>query len=700
MIEKPVSAPPPGADELGLGRGMLLFAPIVLLGHVVGASLRYPEIGSAVVFPPYALLTAALLLAPRRDWGWYVAVDFGAHLVASWPRWPAGWILVAGVANVARSFAAVVALRWSFKGLPRIDSVRGLAWFALAAVLVAPAAGASIGAFNPIIYGRATSYERTWTEWFTSSALTGLTILPACLLGGAFVSRWRPPRLSRARLLEVAAIAASLTLSGAVAFLVPAGSRWELALRLYAPLPVLIWTALRLPAGAVCLGLTAITFGAIWSADRETGLFSAATPDQNVMVLQLFVILTAVPVLCIAAVSGARRGVIELHRALLASLQDHVAVLDAAGAVVEANGSWQRFAESPTSAPLHRVGINGSYVDACRASAERGDVVAARALIGVVRVLSREATRVEMEYDDYTSGHRRYALSVEALERGDGGAVVTRADVTARYRTQIQMEEQRRELSHLARVTALGQLSGALAHELNQPLTSISNNAEAARYLLKRHPVDVPEIDAALGDILTQDQRAAQVIRRLRALLERGETHALPLDAAELVSDVLELAHAELITRGVSATAVVGHNLPPVLADRVQVQQVLLNLILNACEAMQSDIKQSRRLSLVVATDVSNHVRFSVRDSGTGIPASLTDHLFEPFVTTKKEGLGLGLSISRTIVAAHGGRIWAENNADGGATLHCVFPSVKVRDDDRRSRSGEPPRAVNLAVSA
>jgi two-component system, LuxR family, sensor kinase FixL len=120
----------------------------------------------------------------------------------------------------------------------------------------------------------------------------------------------------------------------------------------------------------------------------------------------------------------------------------------------------------------------------------------------------------------------------------------------------------------------------------------------------------------------------------------------------------------------------------------------LLNLILNACEAMQSGVKQARRLSLVVATDVSNHVRFSVRDSGTGIPAALSDHLFEPFVTTKSEGLGLGLSISRTIVAAHGGRIWAENNADGGATLHCVFPSVKAR-------TGEHPRApVNLAASA
>ena len=280
--------------------------------------------------------------------------------------------------------------------------------------------------------------------------------------------------------------------------------------------------ALRFGTGAVSLGLTAITFGAIWSADRETGLFSAATPDENVLVLQLFVAVTAVPVLCIAAVSAARRGVVQLHGALLASLHDHVAILDAAGRVVEVNESWRRFADSSATAAFQRVGVGGNYLDACRVSAERGDPIAPRALAGVARVLNREVTRVEMEYDDHLNGRRRYALSIEALERGDGGAVVTRADVTARHQAQLQIEEQRRELSHLARVTALGQLSGALAHELNQPLTSICSNAEAARHLLKRHPPSTfREIDAVLGDILAQDQRAAQVIRRLRALLLR-----------------------------------------------------------------------------------------------------------------------------------------------------------------------------------
>jgi signal transduction histidine kinase len=420
-----------------------------------------------------------------------------------------------------------------------------------------------------------------------------------------------------------------------------------------------------------------VTFATIWGADRGTGLFLGASPDENVLVLQLFVVITTLPVLCIAGVSGARHGMLRLHRALLASLHDHVAIIDARGVVLEVNESWRRFAESHWTTPFHQTAVGDDFVGACRTSAERGDSAAADTLAGVTRVLNREVGRFEMEYDDdHSRPHGRYALSIEALEHAEGGAVVTRADITARRQAQMELEEQRLELSHLARVGALGQLSGAFAHELNQPLASISNNAEAARLLLRRKPADLSEIDEILRDILAADQRAARVIRRLQALLKRGETRLQPIDAAELVNDVLELASAELITRRITASAVIAPELPLVLADRVQLQQVLLNFILNACEAMRFTPVAERRVSLTLSTEASGNLRFSVRDCGTGIAPALIDHLFEPFVTTKAEGLGLGLSISRTIVAAHGGRLWAENNADRGATVHCLLPAA------------------------
>jgi C4-dicarboxylate-specific signal transduction histidine kinase len=230
-----------------------------------------------------------------------------------------------------------------------------------------------------------------------------------------------------------------------------------------------------------------------------------------------------------------------------------------------------------------------------------------------------------MEYDEVRRDQReRFALRVEALEHPDGGAIVRHVDVTARHQARIEIEEQRRQLSHLARVASLGLLSGALAHELNQPLASIGSNAEAARILLKRRTADMQGLDDILRDIITENYRAAEVIHRLRALLRRGETRLQPLNTTELISEVLELAHAELITRRVTVTSVVDPNLPAVLGDRVQLQQVLLNLILNACEAMRATPLRERRL-WVVASVVGTSTQISIRDSGTAIPAALID---------------------------------------------------------------------------
>jgi signal transduction histidine kinase len=659
-----------------LAQALLLFAPISLLCNGVGTLLQYPEIGSAVLFPPYAALTAALLVSAPRNWVWFILVDAVAHLVTHWPRWDLSWVLLADVANVARALTAAVLLRWLLPDPPRLDSIRSLGLFVIGAVLTAPAIGATLGAANVVLHGASATYWSPWRAWFMSNALTGLTILPAFVLA-AGSTKWGRRRVDRWRAVEVLLLAGALGVTSAIAFLVPSVDRWHPALFLYAPLPVLIWAALRFGTGGTSLALTAVTFAAIWAADRGTGPFLVASPDGNVLLLQLFVLLTALPVLCIAAVSSARRGVVHLHHALLASLQDHVAILDRHGIVLGVNASWRRCADTSQVAMFHRTRVGDDYVGACRTSAEQGDTTAARVLAGITSVLGREHRRFEMEYEDSGKGSRQwYALGIDALERPGGGAIVTLANVTARRQALIEIEEQRFQLSHLARVAALGQLSGALAHELNQPLASICSNAQAARHLLNRRPADLGEVDAILQDIVSQDQRAAQVIRRLRALLKRGETRLQSVDMTELVNEALELAHGELIARAVTATAVIPPDVPPVSGDRVQLQQVLLNLILNACEAMDTTAPPDRRLFLMVGSDARNNVQLSIRDCGPGIPSALIDHLFEPFVTTKPEGLGLGLSISRTIVAAHGGRMWAENNAGGGATVHCLLASV------------------------
>jgi C4-dicarboxylate-specific signal transduction histidine kinase len=529
-----------------------------------------------------------------------------------------------------------------------------------------------------IVHVASQSYWPVWSAWFLSNALTGLTMLPAFISGFAYAIGACHVHVSRQRLIEAALLGLSLCTTCAFAFLGLFG-RQTFALPLYAPLPVLIWAALRFGAAGASVALTAVTFSAIWSVDRGTGPFLSVSPDANVLVLQIFVLFTAVAMLCLAASATALETVAQLHKALLASLQDHVAILDGNGVVLEVNDSWRRFAETSDVPFFHGVRAGDNYLAACQSSADYGNVTAAGLLAGVSSVLSRNRRRFEIEYEhDHDSRRDAYTMIVEALERADGGAVVIRSNVTTRRQAQMEIEEQRRQLSHLARVAVLGQLSGAFAHELNQPLTAILSNAEAAREVLRRRPDAQHHVAGMLDDIVAADRRASAVIHRLRALLKRGDRRIQVIDTKGLIEEVLELSHTELITRRIEVTSTVGPILPALWGDRVQLQQVLLNLILNGCEAMIATAESDRRLVLTAETDGPHSVHFAVRDSGTGIDHELMDRLFEPFVTTKPDGLGLGLSISRTIVAAHGGRLWASNNPDRGATMHCVLPVTEA----------------------
>ncbi|MGH7616071.1 MAG: MASE1 domain-containing protein [Gemmatimonadaceae bacterium] len=670
---------------LPLVPGLLVFIPLALAGNEMGTLLRYPELGAAVLFAPYAITTAALVASRRRDWIWYLLASIACHMVASVTQWPLTWIALADLANTARAVVAAVLLRRFLGPQLRLDTIARLLVFVVSAAVIAPAVGATIGAVNVVWHGRSATYWAPWSAWFLSNSLTALTMLPLFLVAVSGGATWRRPRLVASRSAEAMLLVSALLIVCDIAFFSNSAGGWNRNFPLYGPLPLLIWTALRFGTGGASLALATVAVAAIWGVDRGTVPFFATSVDANVLNVQLLLMLTSLPVLCIAVVASARQNAVQLYRALLASLQDHVALLDARGVVLEVNESWRRYAEIPSPCPFERVRTGDNFIDSCRdavAELERtrapgAPPTAERACIGVGDVLSGRQRIFEMEYEqDHDGRHEWYTMRAEALERRDGGAVVTRANITARHRAQVEIEEQRRELSHLARVAVLGQLSGALAHELRQPLSSILSNAEAARHLLRHQSPDVDELGAILQDIATEDRRAAQVIDGLRALLKRGETHMQAVDTGDLVREVLQLANAELITRRVIASAVVDENLPALLADRVQVQQVLLNLILNATEAMSTVAIGERTLLLTARATSTGDVQFSVRDGGDGIPLALIDRLFEPFVTTKSEGLGLGLSIARAIVAAHGGRIWAENNATRGATVHCLFATA------------------------
>ena len=251
-------------------------------------------------------------------------------------------------------------------------------------------------------------------------------------------------------------------------------------------------------------------------------------------------------------------------------------------------------------------------------------------------------------------------------------------DVTWRKQAELEAACHRNEMAHLSRVAMLGELSGSLAHELSQPLAAILSNAQAAQQFLKEDVFDVNELRHVLAEIVAEDKRAGEVIRHVRLLFRKGEVgrHFGDLDINEVVQDVLKLMRNDLANEGVTVQTELAENLPAVQGDRVQLQQVLLNLVLNGCEAM-IDRDPSQRQLLITSGMENSAVHVSVRDRGGSIPEETMERVFEPFFTTKADGMGLGLSVCRTIIEAHQGNICARNNTEGGATFHFSIPCTQ-----------------------
>jgi PAS domain S-box-containing protein len=261
---------------------------------------------------------------------------------------------------------------------------------------------------------------------------------------------------------------------------------------------------------------------------------------------------------------------------------------------------------------------------------------------------------------------------------GDGKPVRMRGasvDITQRKLAELEAARHRNEMAHLSRVTTAGELSGSLAHELNRPLGAILSNAQAAQRMLANGGVDVAEFREILNDIVSEDKRAAEIIRRLRLWLQKGEVQQHSLRINKVVRDVLKLIRTDLISQNVSVDTELERDLPTVTGDPVQLQQVLVNLVVNACDAMADCDTPERRLR--IRTGIENGgdaVIVSVTDCGGGIQVKEVEQIFEPFFTTKAKGMGLGLSVCRTIIAAHRGKLWATNNAERGATFHFTLP--------------------------
>jgi PAS domain S-box-containing protein len=446
---------------------------------------------------------------------------------------------------------------------------------------------------------------------------------------------------------------------------------------LYAPLPLLVWAALRFGAWGASASLVLYGGVAILGAVSGNGPFVNSSPRDNALAIQLFLVISWMPVMSLATImqeradaeEAVRRSEEELEFALNAARLGRWDWDLKSGQALWSDRMTQMIGESPLgTAPVTLEWLyrfvhpdDRTLVERCVADCiERGTPLEVE-----FRLLRRDGStgwiiaRGKTLYDDTGAAVRMVGVNVE---------------VTDRKRAELQIQEQQRELAHLARVSLVGELSVAFAHELNQPLAAILANAQAAKRFLSHDPPDLRQVRDSLDAIAHDDRRAAEVVRRVSALLRKDTARWEAVAMNDVVTDVIQIARPDIISRDISLTTRLSPRLPSVSGDRVQLQQLLLNLVINGCDAMGSVAAGARRLSVSTSVDGDGAVRVAVTDSGTGVPSDQIERIFEPFVTSKPQGLGLGLAICRSIMDVHDGRLWVENNPHGGASFCFAMP--------------------------
>jgi signal transduction histidine kinase len=368
----------------------------------------------------------------------------------------------------------------------------------------------------------------------------------------------------------------------------------------------------------------------------------------------------------------------SVKSAVLASLTSHVAVLDRDGRIISVNDSWTRFARENGAAAGANVGEGASYGDVCRRAAGTEAPGASEMWAGIKGVLDGSQASYGVDYRLCTTPRERwFHLMAVPLLRPEGGAVVSHTEVTEQRRAELEAQRSRQDLAHALRVSTIGELTTSLAHELNQPLAAILANAQAGRRMLsgQANPGELREI---LEDVIEDGKRAGEVIQRLRELLRKGETERAPLDLNALVQDVIKLLGNDVMLRGVTLRSELAPGPLTTRGDPVQLRQVLLNLVINALEAL-ADVDGDRRIVIRTERLTGGLARASVEDTGPGLRPPDASDVFKPFYTTKEKGMGMGLSIARSILESHGGAITAWNNPRAGASFAFTLPLQPVQ---------------------
>jgi two-component system, LuxR family, sensor kinase FixL len=654
-------------------------AVTIALGYYLGAKLGFAltlaPLPVSTLWPPNAILLAGLVLTPSRSWPVVLTAVFGAHLAVQIQSGiPPGMVLGWFISNCMEALIGAVLLRRFRDGAAWFETFRNTAVFFGCAGVAAPFISSFIdAAFVALNHWGDSGYWTVWRTRFFSNALAAITLVPLILTTAD--SRIQFRQMPRRRLVEAAVGFIALVVVCWVVFVNQLPGPGTLPALLYTPLPLLVAAAVRLGPWATSASILTCALIAIQGAVLGQGPFVTSSPFENALGIQLFLIAVWIPVMSLAAV--VRERVRAELKAQLSEQQLAMAIDVAQVGRWEWDISDQRVTCSDYTRRLYEVPLDVPVSTETFQSLVHPDD---QAMIAAVIADAVTGRAVDIEFRiRFPDGRIKWILSrgqpVSDLEGRPVRLVGVNVDITARKCAELQIHEQRSLLAQLSRVSVAGELSIALAHEMNQPLAAILANASAARRFLRHDPPNLRELGDIVQAITEDNRRAAAIVTRFGALA-RNDPNWARLNINDVVASVLDVARDDIVTRGVSMTKELAEGLPQVLGDAVQLQHLLLNLVINACDAMAPLTFGSRRLLLTTEGDDESGLRVTVRDSGPGIPADFRERVFEPLVTSKAQRLGLGLAICRSIAVAHDGRIGVDNDPSGGATFVVYLPAA------------------------
>ena len=701
---------------------LLLAAVIVAAGYYVGVqiglALTFPPVTTSVLWPPNAILTTALLLVPVRHWwvclGAALPVHVGLELSAGMSPGLVGLLFLT---NCSEALVAAGGMRLLSDAPTEFNTFRRVVVFLGCAVVAAPV----LSSFADAAVVHFVRGEPYWTVFRTrvfGNALTELSVVPFALRG--FLALTQGVRMPRGRrVIEVAVLVVGLAL---IADWVFAGGVRIAQITRTPPMLLLplLWAAARFGVSGVSAALFLFTLVASYETRVSPEAIQLPMPEA-LSALQVYLIVIGVPLMCMAALlEERRRGGVDLadrlkFEALLSTISRDFVRAPSGMEPAGLDGCLSRVGEF----------LDVDYVGLLQTGDAAGDLQIIRqwhqpeagSLAGTDGV-----PRFPWAFGRVLAGERLVCHSVddlpaEAVQDRDafrdldlqsavllplaaggrilgGRSVVTLtprvwtereltqlelvaevlSNAAARRQAEVELQQSRQKLGHLARLSSMGELTASLAHQLSQPLTGIRNNAEGAKRFIDAGRATIPDLREIIDDISEDNRRAADVLRRVRDMVARTEWSPVPLDANTLVHDVAVLVASDAVLRNVSVSYEYARGPLIVIGNKIDLEQVMLNVVTNAMDAVADRPVAERLVTVQTRRDAEGSAQIVVHDRGGGLPPGAEDRIFEPFVTTKPTGMGMGLAVARSLVDDHGGRIRAANHPSGGAVLTISLP--------------------------